>query len=108
VFLPTVGTQANGLPAYTFSIQNIAANTPVFIDPKIAIGYSYQIGLGNPNFASVTLPTISGTTDYTILLSNNEKFTVLPGQDFVFTKLAAFANGVSSFEVLGINPNSAL
>jgi hypothetical protein len=106
IFLPTVGTQPNGLPAYTFQIQNVAANTPVFIDPKIAIGYSYKIGLGDPNFASVVLPSIGGTSSYTIRLADGETFTVLPGQDFDFTKI--FANGVSSFEVLGINPDSAL
>jgi hypothetical protein len=108
VFLPTVGTQPNGLPAYTFSIQNIAANTPVFIDPQIAIGYTYKIGLGNPNFASVTLPTIVGTNTYTIVLPDGETFTVLPGQDFDFTQIAGFSSGVSNFEVLGINPSSAL
>jgi hypothetical protein len=108
VFLPTVGTQPNGLPAYTFSVQNVAANTPVFIDPQIAIGYSYKIGLGDPNFASVTLPTLNGTGSYTIVLSDGETFTVLPGQKFDFTQLMGFGNGVSSFKVLGINPNSGL
>lgn len=106
VFLPTTGTQPNGLPAYSFHIQDVAANTPVFIDPKIAIGYSYKIGLGDPNFASVTLPTIAGTSQYTIQLADNEKFTVLPGQEFDFTKI--FSGGVSSFEVLGINASSGL
>lgn len=108
VFLPTVSLKPNGLPSYSFQIQNITANTPVFIDPKIAIGYSYKIGLGNPDFASVTLPTIAGTSSYTIALPDGEKFTVLPGQDFDFTKLANFLAGVSTFEVLGINPSSGL
>ena len=108
VFLPTVGTQPNGLPAYTFQITNIAANTPVFIDPAIAIGYSYKIGLGDPNFASVTLPTLTGTTSYTIVLSNGQQFTVLPGQTFDFTNVPGFSNGVPNFEVLGIDPVSAL
>jgi hypothetical protein len=108
VFLPTPGTQPNGLPAYTFQIVNIAANTPVFIDPAIAIGYTYKIGLGDPSFASVTLPTLTGTASYTIVLSDGETFTVLPGQTFNFENIAGFANGVSSFEVLGIDPSSAL
>jgi PEP-CTERM motif len=108
VFLPTVGTQPNGSPAYTFHIDNVAANTPVFIDPAIAIGYSYKIGLGDPNFASVTLPTLTGTASYTILLPDGEKITVLPGHTFDFTSISGFSNGVSNFEVLGIDPVSAL
>jgi hypothetical protein len=106
VFLPTVGTQPNGLPAYTFQIKNIASNTPVFIDPAIAIGYSYKIGLGNPNFASVLLPAVQGTASYTVLLPNSQQFTVLPHQTFDFT--SHLAGGVSNFEVLGINPSSKL
>jgi hypothetical protein len=106
VFLPTVGTQPNGLPAYTFQIKNIAPNTPVFIDPTIAIGYSYKIGLGDPNFATVTLPAVQGTSSYTVLLPNSQQFAVLPGQTFDFT--SHLGGGVSNFEVLGINPTSGL
>jgi hypothetical protein len=108
VFLPTVSLTPAGTPSYSFQIQDIKAGTPVFIDPKIAIGYTYKIGLGDPDFASVTLSTIPGTNSYTIELSDGEKFTVLPGQDFDFTKLANFMGGVSSFEVLGISPDSGL
>jgi hypothetical protein len=106
VFLPTVGKQPNGLPAYTFQIQNIAPNTPVFIDPTIAIGYAYKIGLGDPNFASVTLPAVQGTASYEVLLPNSQQFTVLPHQTFDFT--SHLTGGVSNFEVLGINPSSKL
>lgn len=108
VFLPTVSLKPDGLPAYTFHIDGIAAGKPVFIDPALAIGYSYKIGLGDPNFASVTLPTLTGTASYTILLPDGEMITVLPGQDFDFTKVAGFSGGVSNFEVLGINPISGL
>jgi hypothetical protein len=106
VFLPTVGTQPNGLPAYTFQIKDIAPNTPVFIDPAIAIGYTYKIGLGDPNFATVTLPAVQGTASYTILLPNSQQFTVLPNQTFDFT--SHLGGGVSNFEVLGIDPSSGL
>jgi hypothetical protein len=105
VYLPTPGTQPNGLPAYTFQFA-VQANTPVFIDPAIAIGYSYKIGLGDPNFASVRLPTLTGTTFYTIVLPNGQHVTVLPGQLFDFTSL--FPDGIMNFEVLGIDPVSAL
>ena len=107
VYLPMVGTQPNGLPSYSFHAP-VNANTPIFIDPQLAIGYTYKIGLGDPNFASVTLPTVNGTTNYTILLSDGQHLTVLPNQTFNFTGIAGFAGGVSAFEVLGISPSSAL
>ena len=107
VFLPTVGTQSNGLPAYTFSIQNVAANTPVFIDPAIAIGYSYKIGLGDPLFGSVTLPTTPGTSLFTISLLDGEQFQIGANEKFDFTA-HGFLNGVTGFTVLGIDPSAAL
>src|SRR5262249_50026020 len=78
-----------------------------YIDPRVATGYIYQTGAGNPNFASVELPDIGNPNPYDLYLWN--------GSAFVFdTTLAAdtvfdFAPaGVSEFEVLGIDPSLGL
>ncbi len=61
-FLPSVGpapAPSTGLGApYQFQVQGIKGGQTIFIDPFVAVGYKYAIGLGNPNFASVTLPAV--------------------------------------------------
>lgn len=52
VYLPAVDGSRF---AFSFSV---ASGATYFIDPAIAIGYQFQTGLGNPNFASVLLPAI--------------------------------------------------
>jgi energy-converting hydrogenase Eha subunit B len=102
VYLPTVGTQSNGAPAYSFDITNVGGRT-IYIDPASASGYIYSIGAGNPNFQSVTLPLIAGTNSYTIVLPDGQRVTVLADQSFNFTSIPGYSGGVSTFEVLGIN-----
>jgi hypothetical protein len=105
VYLPTVQLQADGVPAYSFHISVTAGQT-YFVDPKVAIRYDFSIGSGDPNFKSVTLPFIAGTSSYTIVLPDGQTVTVDPNQTFDFTTIAAYLEGVSSFEVLGIDPRS--
>jgi hypothetical protein len=107
-FLPTVTIQPNGQPAYNFNVANVQAGQTIFIDPLVAIGYHLQTGSGDPNFRSVTLPLIVGTNSYTIILPNGEQVVVLPGQELNFTSLVGYANGVSWFDIMGINPDSAV
>ena len=81
--------------------------TPIFIDPTIAANYTYIVGAGNPNFASVILPEIQ-TTAYQVIFANNgkqETDTVAPNTMFAFP-----TGGVSAFTVTGIdltNPDLA-
>jgi hypothetical protein len=107
-FLPTVTIQPNGQPAYNFNVANVQSGQTIFIDPLVAIGYHLQTGSGDPNFRSVTMPLIVGTNSYTIILPNGEQVVVLPGQELNFTTLVGYANGVSWFDIMGINPNSAV
>jgi hypothetical protein len=102
VNLPTVTRVGNQI-LYTFNMI-VQPGVTYSIDPLVATGYIYQIGSGNPKFASVDLPNIGNPTPYDLFLWN--------GTSFVFdTTLGAgtvfdFANsGVSEFEVLGIDPN---
>lgn len=85
----------------------VTAGTATYIDPPIAIGYIYQTGAGNPDFASVDLPNIGNPSPYDLYLWNGTSFvfdTTL-GPDTVFDFAAG---GVGEFEVLGIDPRLAL
>lgn len=96
VYLPTVGTGSG----FSYSMT-VVAGTEYFIDPSIAIGYEYEIGLGDPNFASVLLPNIQAADfDLSYLVGGSWLSTmVAPGGTFEFP-----SNGVSHFTVTGIDP----
>lgn len=81
----------------------VAPGVTYFLDPEVAIGYIYQTGAGNPNFASVELPDIGNPNPYDLYLWNGSSFVfdTTIGADTVFD----FASGgVSEFEILGIDP----
>jgi hypothetical protein len=105
VNLPTT-TVNNGQVTYGFHLT-VAPGVTYNIDPNIALGYIFQTGVGDPNFASVRLPNIGNSGPYSLYLWN--------GTSFVFnTTLAAdtlfnFSGpGVDRFEVLGIDPSLGL
>ncbi|HLH97850.1 MAG TPA: PEP-CTERM sorting domain-containing protein [Xanthobacteraceae bacterium] len=107
VYLPSVDLQSNGAPSYSFDVGNVGPQT-TYIDPKLAAGYVYSIGTGDPNFKSVILPVIAGTYSYTIVLPDGQHVAVLPGKSFDFTSVAAYVGGVSTFKVIGIDPSSGV
>ena len=86
---------------------SVTQGHPLKIDPAIAVGYDYAIGAGDPNFASVTLPTGVGDNQYDLYLHN--------GTDYVFdahltggVKHDFTASGVSKFRILGIETSAGL
>lgn len=91
--------------AFRFDVA-VKAGAPVFLDPAPAVGYRYAVGAGDPRFASVTLPIGVGDGVYTLLVAGNA-FTLAGGQRLDFTA-NGFANGVTSFTVVGIEPAAAL
>lgn len=98
--LPTVGPHG----VYTYSMT-VSAGTEYFIDPSIVAGYAYQIGAGDPNFASVQLPDIQ-TNDYDLSYLVGGSLVnalVAPGATFDFP-----SGGVSGFDVTGIDPSLML
>lgn len=118
VFLPTVdptGTSV-GTPIYSFDIDVVDGQT-VFIDPFFAIGYDYEIGAGDPLFASVLLPDI-GDGEFELWLFDmadnpfNTGITILANTLFDFTtELGAFgigAEGLDKFRILGIETTAEL
>jgi hypothetical protein len=105
VFLPTV--RGGGDPALTFEVD-VEGGQTVFIDPPVAIGYDYQIGAGNPNFKSVSLPAV-GDNLFDIYLwnqaENKYQFYMTIGSN---VKFDFPAGGVDRFRVLGIEAGAGL
>jgi hypothetical protein len=103
--LPTTTVNGNQV-TYGFNMT-VAPGLTYYIDPTIATGYIFQIGAGNPNFASVILPDIGNSSPYGLYLWNGTSWSfdtlLAAGQLFNFG-----ANGVDRFEVLGIDPSLGL
>lgn len=80
---------------YHFNVGTVGSDSKTFIDPDIAIGYIYDIGAGDPNFASVLLPNIGdGVFD---LSFGSTSVMLNAGVQYFFP-----AGGVAEFKVTGI------
>jgi hypothetical protein len=80
--LPTI--DSNGVCNF-----NLTSTTEydLYIDPTVANGFIYTIGAGNPNFATVVLPTLQGSEPYTITWDNGlHAEPVLGGNIFNFLR----------------------
>lgn len=113
IVLPTVSSTLSvyGGPIFEFDTP-VTGGSAISIDPPSATGFIYEIGAGDPNFASVELPDVGNPGPYDLYLWNGSQFvfdtTLKPDTVFDFG-----AGGVSEFEILGIassvglDPNSA-
>jgi hypothetical protein len=100
IFIPT----ADSSGIFHFSISGIDPDVTYNLDPSAAMGYIYSTGLGNPNFASVTLPDIGNPNPYSLYLWDGSKFVF----DALLAADTAFdfgPGGVDRFEILGIDPS---
>jgi hypothetical protein len=100
--LPT-GTTIGG--AYTFSVD-VVANTPIFIDPEVAVGYQYDIGAGDPSINTVRLPIGIGDNRYTVIV-NGKQFPLAAGVLLDF-RTHGFPGGVRRFRVTDIETEADL
>ncbi len=103
VYLPTV---VDGV--YNFSITEVGPNSITFIDPFVAIGYDYATAEGDPNFASVLLPTGIGDNLFDLYLWDGLQFAdsgidLMGGSQYFFD-----AVGLSRFSIRGIETSAAL
>ena len=91
---------------YEFNLTVVPGQT-YYIDPTVATGYEYAIGAGDPNFASVTMPTgIGGAFQLWEMNSLGNLVLVtdlVGGQTYDFA-----AGGLSFFEITGIDPADGL
>jgi hypothetical protein len=99
-----VGTSADG--TFTFSVA-VVPNTPIFIDPPVALAYDYAIGRKNPRFGTVRFPIGIGDSEY-ILVVGKKAYPLNGGQLFDFRTDAKKKKGVKSFRVACIDPAAGL
>ena len=107
-FLATPVSMPSGVTAggaYVFTVDVIPDKT-IFIDPKVAIGYDYAVGNGDPLFGSVRLPFGIGDNQYTLLVGGRS-FKLGANDTFDF-RAHGFAGGVSRFRVADIEDDAAL
>jgi len=95
---------------FHFNVSNVGPNSVTFIDPIVAVGYDYQIGAGDPNFASVLLPTGIGDNLFDLFLFDlglndyvDSGIDLVGGSQFFFG-----AGGVDRFRILGIETSAGL
>jgi probable HAF family extracellular repeat protein len=100
--MPT-GTTSGG--AYTFAVD-VVPNVPIFIDPKVAVGYDYAIGKKDPRIASVQFPIGVGD-NYYVLKVDGRKFVVAGGEWFDF-RAHGWRKGVADFRVGCIDTSAML
>ncbi|QMU61930.1 MAG: PEP-CTERM sorting domain-containing protein [Gammaproteobacteria bacterium] len=107
VVLPTVVTSGAGTPIYTFNTQVVAGQT-VFIDPEVAVGYDYEVGAGDPLFASVLLPSI-GDDLFDLFLFDEMENPFDTGLDLMSGVVFDFLAGLSGFaSMLGFDPSNGI
>lgn len=93
---------------YSFNVAGVGPTSVTYIDPIVADAFIYTIGTGDPNFKSVEPVTIVGDGIYVLYVWDGTKFVLADagfaaGSTFDFT-LNGFANGVSEFEIAGLDP----
>jgi PEP-CTERM motif len=94
--------------SFLFNMSVVAGQT-YFIDPVVAVGYDYEIGLGNPNFASVDLPDTIGDGIYDIFAFDAAGNEVLLADDWDGRDVFTFSTGgLSRFRVRGIEVAAGL
>lgn len=106
VYLPTVTSGANG-PVYQFSVD-VTGGQQIFIDPDIAVGYDYQIGLNDPLIRSVLLPTNVGDGLYDIYLWDGANWIAFMTNVAGGSDIELDPDGVDRFRVLGIETSAGL
>lgn len=107
LYLP-MANYASPVPVYQFTGVPVQAGKQVFIDPIVAVGFDYRTRAGDPNFASVMLPTGVGDGQYGLWLWDGSQW-VDSGQELTGGESFSFAaGGVSQFRVTGIEASAGL
>ena len=107
LYLP-MANYTNAVPVYQFNGVPVVAGQQVFIDPTVAVGFDYATKAGDPNFASVMMPTGVGDDKYALWLWDGTQW-VDAGQELTGGQSFSFAaGGVSQFRVTGIETSAGL
>lgn len=99
-------------PVYSFNIGNVGPNQITFIDPVVAVGFTYATGAGDPNFKSVQVASNVGDGLYEVWVWDGGNWqqvagSLAAGSSFDFTA-HGFTGGVDRFQIRGIEESAAV
>lgn len=99
-------------PVYSFNVASVGPNQVTFIDPVVAVGFSYATGAGDPNFKTVQVPSSVGDGLYDVWTWDGSGWqqtaTDMPaGASFDFTD-HGFTAGVDRFQIRGIEASAGV
>lgn len=103
--------QADGSIRFDFSlvagVGGAGVDFPVFIDPDVAVGYTYEVTAG-PNVAAILVPAplANGDGTFVLVIEGLGSFELLAGEEF--DVLARVSGGISRFRIEGIDVDEAL
>jgi hypothetical protein len=104
ISLPTED-RTTGVFTFSLTVQN---GVPLVLDPPSATGYVFATGSGDPNFRSITLPSL-GTGDFKYEIDRwNRNGWELAGYVSALKSFSFGTPGVSQFRVLGIPLDAGL
>lgn len=89
---------------FTLEIPAVDADTIVWIDPPVSVGFEYEV-LGGLAFSGISAPTLDAVNDpdgYLISVAGFDPVALLPGSDLDF--LATFGVQPTLFTLTGIDP----
>ena len=99
VFLPSVNADTG---EYEFNVA-VEQEVPIVIDPLFAIGYDYEIGIGDPLFSSVRILSDIGDGLYDLFLYDSSLSDYFFTQSLAVGELFNFGlGGVEKFRITGI------
>lgn len=99
-------------PEFKFELEiledGLGTIFPVFIDPVIAIGYTYTVDSG-PNVASILIPGAlpNGDSDFIIEI-NGVEYAITAGVTFDIFSVTGIVDGINNFKIIGIDTSEAL
>lgn len=95
----TAGDATGGAPSYSFDVS-VAGTDFVYIDPAIAVGYTYELS-GSGEITAIRAPSLSTVADadgYLITLPDGQTIHLDPGAEITLQ------TPVTSFVLSGIDP----
>lgn len=101
----------DGSTSFNFGLltydSGLGVATPVFIDPDVAVGYTYQV-INGANVAAVLVPSAlaNGDASFTLVIDGVGSFALQAGVEFDIATVVA--GGVRSFRIIGIDAGEAL
>ncbi len=94
--------------AFNVGENGLGIEFPIFIDPDVSIGYTYEVDPGSPLVTSITVPAplANGDSEFVLSFGGND-YTILAGEIFDVLSVNGGA-GIDFFTISGIDTEEML